>query len=156
MGRMTTDSEVFSLFEVIEYQKYKCSLCSDNHSGIKGNVSHLRRHLERCHPSAAQGTSTSSSSKHKLAEQEMITRKIIRLEVDVNDLRRGLVLQTVGKCLSFNSFNDEGFKLAFDPYFKALGMTVNRSEIRKLIIFAGNHVMRQIEQKLSNSNLSYG
>lgn len=144
------NSEVFSLFSVISYRNYKCSLCPSSHEGIKGSVANLKKHFSRLHKSSAESIGIDQENPRKRASTEPDVRvtKTIHLDVDINQLRRGLVLQIIGANRSFRSFDDVGFKLAFGDFFNALGMTMNREEIRKLIRYSATEVRKMIVKDL--------
>lgn len=135
---------------------FKCNLCATSHKGIKGGFCNLKDHLISRHKSTADGLQLDSKRKRRNTDHSTDKRivKTVKLQVNINNLRCGLVLFVIGKCLSFRSMDDAGFKLAFGPLFSALDETINRTEIRKMILYAAQQVRQIIAQKLKGKMIS--
>lgn len=145
------NAAVSAFFDVISKRHFQCKLCIQPHPGIKGNVFNLKEHLIATHIETAKaiGVSEITARKRKSSGKD-VSKKKITIEIDLNDLRRGLVMFVMAKCLSFRAFDDAGFRLAFGSFFGALDMTINRQEIRRLILYAAKQIRLLLTQKLRN------
>lgn len=153
MDNISSQNElVKSFFGPCENGRYKCKLC-DNHPGIKGTVSNLKDHLNHKHKSTADSLNLVPQKKRKSSESKSLIT-ITNFQVDLNEIRRGILLFVVDKFISFRAFDSEGFKLAFSDLLAEIGVKINRNEIKKLILFASEKLRLLLIDLLKNKMIS--
>lgn len=145
---MESTNDVLSFFSKDGDKKFMCKLCPSSHHGIKGGLSNLKAHIASVHKNTAESLLLNKRKKNNDCVGGLV--KTIKLEINLNVLRRGLVLYVIGKCISFRSFEDAGFRMMFGNFFQEIGETLNRETVKRLIMFAAKKMRKLLAELLQH------